>query len=156
MPVFSRHFISQLPAVPNGHILQSVGPRLPVVISVPAGIAAALTAAGQPIPSPRAGDALIDTGASITSVEVLDLQALNLQPVNQVPIFTPGQSAPTTHLIYPCQMEFPGTPIPPLQMNAVIGGHLRAQGIIALIGRDILRSCQLVYNGVDGFWTLAF
>jgi hypothetical protein len=31
-----------------------------------------------------------------------------------------------------------------------------AQGIHALIGRDILASCLLHYNGAAGFFTLAF
>lgn len=31
-----------------------------------------------------------------------------------------------------------------------------ALGVAALIGRDILQYCQLVYNGPEGFWTIAF
>ena len=34
-------------------------------------------------------------------------------------------------------------------------GALAPQGLVALIGRDILAQCQLVYNGSDGSFTLS-
>ncbi|MXW16568.1 MAG: hypothetical protein F4123_10950 [Gemmatimonadetes bacterium] len=37
-----------------------------------------------------------------------------------------------------------------------LGVNIREQGIIALIGRDILSSCILIYNGVEAQYTLAF
>lgn len=39
---------------------------------------------------------------------------------------------------------------------AIVGSQLRDQGIDALIGRDILGSCVLTYNGSMGFYTLAY
>ncbi len=54
-------------------------------------------------------------------------------------------------------MAFPGTPIiGTVPFNFVIGGQVGALGYAALIGRDVLTHFQLVYNGVEGFWTLAF
>jgi len=38
----------------------------------------------------------------------------------------------------------------------VIGTDLSAQGIDALVGRDVLKDCVLVYNGGTGTFTLAF
>jgi len=39
---------------------------------------------------------------------------------------------------------------------AVTGASLSHQGFEALIGRDILKDCILVYNGSMGFFTLAY
>ncbi|HYL73943.1 MAG TPA: hypothetical protein VEU96_07035, partial [Bryobacteraceae bacterium] len=38
----------------------------------------------------------------------------------------------------------------------VAGAQLAIQGIQALVGRDILKSCLLVYDGQAGTFTLAF
>ena len=42
-------------------------------------------------------------------------------------------------------------------INAVraVGANLKPQGIIALIGRDILKQLVLVYNGTDGSFSLS-
>ncbi len=55
-----------------------------------------------------------------------------------------------------CRMVFPGTAIPPLQPMEVTGSQLEPFGHAALIGRDILNYCMLVYDGVHGMWTIAF
>jgi len=38
----------------------------------------------------------------------------------------------------------------------VAEAHLAIQGIQALIGRDILRRCLLIYDGQSGIFTLGF
>jgi len=38
----------------------------------------------------------------------------------------------------------------------VIATELTSQGISALIGRDVLASCLLIYDGISGTFTLAF
>lgn len=43
-----------------------------------------------------------------------------------------------------------------INAHQAIGVNIREQGIIALIGRDILSSCILIYNGVEAQYTLAF
>ena len=35
------------------------------------------------------------------------------------------------------------------------GATLATQGLVALIGRDILARCQFTYNGADGSFSLA-
>jgi hypothetical protein len=37
-----------------------------------------------------------------------------------------------------------------------VGSTLKPQGIVALIGRDLLRNFLLIYDGVHGSWTLSF
>ena len=39
---------------------------------------------------------------------------------------------------------------------AVAEAQLSIQGIQALIGRDVLKNCLLVYDGQNGTFTLAF
>lgn len=109
---------------------------------------------GKPIPQPQVQTALLDTGASFTAIEESVLRGLGLQPVGLTPVSTP--SGQTIHATYACKISSPGTPIPPLMLNAVVGCQLQGFGHIALIGRDILRHFLLVYNGVEGSWTLAF
>ena len=106
------------------------------------------------LPAPHAGLALIDTGASITAVEESVLQGLGLSATSAIQIEVPGGSA--RRPLYDCDITLPGTPIPTLPFNSVVGMGLARLGFSALIGRDLLRRFQLVYNGAEGFWTLAF
>jgi hypothetical protein len=56
--------------------------------------------------------------------------------------------------VYPIRINFVGFP---LAINAprAVGAALKPQGLIALIGRDILANCTLHYNGAVGQITLA-
>lgn len=54
--------------------------------------------------------------------------------------------------MYSCDISFPGTPIPTLPFNVVIGSSLAPLGFSVLVGRDVLRFFQIVYNGVEGMW----
>lgn len=154
MPVFSRIWTNPQTGASDPDRLQRIGPALNVEITIPKRLAVLYSQRGVKIPQPETGIALIDTGASITAVDSQALGRLGLQPVGVVNVRTPqGQ---TRQGLYPCQISFPGTPIDTLQFNAVTGSQLEHQGYKVLIGRDLLRYFQLVYNGIDGFWTLAF
>lgn len=130
------------------------GPALQVEISIPALLASVLERAGVQIPTPHVGLALIDTGASITAVDQQVLGGLGLTPTGVTQVATPG--GVVQQPLYACNISFPGTPIPTLPFNVVIGSSLAALGFVALIGRDVLRHFQIVYNGIEGIWTLAF
>ena len=56
--------------------------------------------------------------------------------------------------VHPIRLQLLGTPI---SMNAprAIGAPLKAQGILLLIGRDVLQHGTLHYNGITGEITLA-
>lgn len=156
MPLFSHYWPDHTTGRTDLQQLQIRGPALQVEIAIADDLAAILLKANQPIPPPRLGTALIDTGASVTAVEETDLRALGLQPVGvSSPISTPDGTS-RTYSLYACKLSFPGTPIPPLSFNAVAGCNLTAFDHKALIGRDILSAFLLVYNGVEGSWTLAF
>ena len=42
-----------------------------------------------------------------------------------------------------------------IESKRAFGANLKDQGLIALIGRDMLASCLLVYNGPDGSYSLS-
>ena len=97
---------------------------------------------------------MIDTGASVTAVEESVLLALGLLATDIVETTVPGGQS--LQPLYACDVSFPGTPIPTIPVNPVVGIRLAGLRYFALIGRDLLQQCQLTYNGAEGFWTLAF
>lgn len=147
MPIFSRHWLDQ-DGRPDVERLRRQGPALTVEISIPSDLAAESL-------QPQAGLALIDTGASVTSVDEAPLRALGLRPTGVMEIATPSSSR-SQQPVYPCVLSFPGTPLPAIPFSEVIASDLTAFGVSVLIGRDILANCQFTYNGAEGFWTVAF
>lgn len=134
------------------------GPLVDIAVAVSDERREALVKAGQPVPNPVLIRALIDTGASCTCIDPSVLQHLGLTPTGSTPIHTPSTGTGTHNadqydvnivLRHPELSLTLGT-IP------VIEAHLVMQGIQALLGRDVLASCLLVYNGELGFFTLSF
>jgi len=154
MPVFNRVWIDLATGTPKPLDLLLRGPALTVEVSVPASLAAALTARSTPLPAPQFGSALIDTGASVTAVDMEVLRRLSLPPVGTGIIVTP--SGTETQGVYVVRLTFPGTPIPPLDPRPVMGSQLSGFGHIVLLGRDLLQGALLIYDGAHGHWTLAF
>lgn len=66
------------------------GPVLNALVGVSIARQNALTSSGQPIPAPQIIRALVDTGASITSIDPSVLTALNLTPTGSTLIHTPS------------------------------------------------------------------
>jgi len=136
--------------------LQLGGAAISVEIAVPSALAESLAERGEPLPEPRLGQALIDTGASLTAVDEEVLKALGLQPTGQIRLATPCQ-ANVPASIYPVRMSFPKTTISVVGDGlAVAGVTLRHQGYVALLGRNFLARAVFTYNGPGGFFTVAF
>jgi Aspartyl protease len=136
------------------------GPILNALVAVSQARSAALTAADQEIPNSVPVFALVDTGASCTCVDPAVLASLKLTPTGNVSVNTPSTGA-TPHSAdqYDVALIVPAANGPPLifQTIPVISSDLlSAQGFHALIGRDILDRCVLIYNGHMGQFTLAF
>jgi hypothetical protein len=163
MPTFNSFQFEQKPGStetrPSAKGLAAVGPIIQVQAEIPAALARMLQAASQPIPKPVEGFALVDTGASITSIDAPLLAQLGVNPVGTVNVGTAGGRRRQS--TYPVRLTFPGTAFPGFEHPAVLGVDLAGQlalperPLIALIGRDILRRCVLVYNGTAGMFSLS-
>lgn len=155
MPI---HNLINLEQTPQGNVLSSkplqiIGPRIPVAVSVPPALATWLQEQGRVVPTSISGTALIDTGATVTCVDRDVITTLGVSPVGAVRVFTP--SGDEEQAQYPAHLDFPGTSLPGLDLASALGSTLKAQGIIALIGRDALAHMVLVYHGPLGICTLA-
>ena len=145
---------------PDGLI--AVGAFFAIEVHVPPEIAEVLTQQGQPIPTPVSGFALIDTGATLTCVHERALLDLGLNPVGTVNSGTAhGQ---VQQSLYPARIVFPAQGWT-VDIGSVAGVDLSGQvlniapspqRIIALIGRNFLKQCVLVWNGTNGSWTICF
>jgi hypothetical protein len=142
-------------------ILPAAGPllQLYVLVSIPREMA--LRAAGAAIPPPQQIFGLVDTGASNTCIDDDVITALGLTPTGTTLVHTPSTtaSAPATKSNYDVRIIIPGAVgspsflLPALPVTQV---SLKHQGFQALVGRDILSNCLLVYDGRTNIFTLAF
>lgn len=123
--------------------------------------AAALTAAAQPIPPIMNVRGLVDTGASGTCIDPAVLTALGLTPSGNTLCHTPTTGlAPELKDLYDVSLRIYSDVNQPSLYHAtlaVMASHLfAAQGFHVLVGRDVLASCLLSYNGTARYFTLAF
>jgi predicted aspartyl protease len=121
------------------------GPLVQVTVSLADQITSELIKQGKAIPAPVQGLALIDTGAGSTCIDEEAAQKLQLPVVNVVDMAS-ASHALTKANVYPAKFQITGLP---MNFNAPmsIGAPLAVQGLIALIGRDVLQHCTLIYNG---------
>jgi predicted aspartyl protease len=102
--------------------------------------------------------AVVDTGATRTTVAQWVLDRLGLSPVGQVPFHTAstGQTPLPAH-IYAVEISLGGekTGLVATDLAVIAVEHLGALGVDALLGRDILGRGLLVYDGLEGRFTLA-
>ncbi len=104
---------------------------------------------------------LVDTGATCTCVDPSVMQELQIPPSGKTTILTPLTSdGPVSATQYDMALRIYASPSqhPLIVRNlAVIESALfDQQGFHALIGRDVLPKCVLVFNGGAGLYTLAF
>lgn len=138
--------------VPGGRGLQARGPLVQTTISVSQAIADALQDAGKKVPDPQSGLALIDTGAATTCIDLGAARRMSLPQIDTV------QMASASHSNHPSPVYSVSLGIQnQITVNAgrVIGAELDPQGLIALIGRDVLAYCTFFYNGHSGAVTLS-
>lgn len=133
--------------------LRQSGPIFQTTIGLARSIADAVIQTGAKIPAPLSGNALIDTGASVTCIDNKLAQKLELPVIDIVEMTSASHSAIEQN-VYPVEIEITGSPIR-LEVLRAMGANLEAQGLIALIGRDFLQHCTVHYNGVTGAITLA-
>jgi len=124
-----------------------------VSVSVAEAVAVELVQQGKTLPAPISGMALLDSGASTTCVDESVAQKLQL-PVTDVVTIASASHTSSKQNVYPARIELVGLSVAINALDA-IGGPLIEQGIIALIGRDVLQHCTLFYNGMTGSISLA-
>ncbi|MHB8539431.1 MAG: retroviral-like aspartic protease family protein [Candidatus Acidiferrales bacterium] len=132
--------------------LNQRGPIIQVTVTIEQNAGKGLLAQGKTLPTPKSGVALIDTGATATCIDEQAAQELGL-PVIDVAKMTSATHADQQCNVYPVQIAIP--PVLILNSPRTIGAALAPQGILVLLGRDLLRNCSLFYNGPAGQFTLS-
>jgi predicted aspartyl protease len=137
--------------LPPSHALQWQGPTAQIALHFPASVAQELVNRGKKLANPIVGEALIDTGASSSCIDMEAAAELGLKAID----VTKMNSA--SHSDHEVPVYFASLEI--LGMGArfelrVMGGSFRSQNLIALIGRDALASSVLFYDGPTGQATL--
>lgn len=127
------------------------GPAIEASVTIEQNAGKGLVAQGKPLPKPKTGWVLIDTGASGTCIDDDAAKELGL-PVIDVARLTSATHKDQECNVYPVQINIPTVV---LNCPRAMGAALAAQGLIALIGRDILQQCNLFYNGPVGQFTLS-
>jgi hypothetical protein len=140
------------------------GALVDVLIGLSAPAVQVLRNAGSPVPPPVSARALLDTGAEVSGADpavLTPLAAHGLQPLRFVFANLPAAGgvrfAPqynvTLTVVHPS-----GNP----RANLLLRNHpvlelaLAPLGYQAVIGRDVLDRCLLLYNGPGGSFTLAY
>ena len=159
MPIISARTQSerldhQENAIPanRGMALQVSGPRVPVTLS-PFGDQIKLLAEKGEFPiTPVTGLALIDTGASVTCIDQSAAANAGLALVNSGRISSVTHAAETVPL-FAGRLDIHG--FSSVETFGAYGVNLESQELIALIGRDLLARCVLIYNGLEGSFSLS-
>ena len=161
MPHFHRQYSGtqsksdgQHIAIPPHIALATIGPVIQIVVLQTPKVTEVLMQKGIALSPPQQGNALIDTGASNTCIDIAIAQALGLPVIDVTKIASASHSS-TECNIYPVRFVVPGVFTMNLDIERAIGVNLQSQGIIALIGRDVLKNCTLYYNGPMGQITLS-
>lgn len=132
--------------------LQLEGPTVKVTITLPSSVVADFHAKGIPIPSEHNLLALIDTGASNTSIDVSIASKLSLIARDERTVLTP--SGESKQELFDVAVVIPALhPTFRFELQ-VLGANLGKQPYQVLIGRDILSLMTLVYHGWDNSYTL--
>lgn len=136
--------------IPPDVALQMRGPVVQVTVTIEQNAGKALLSQGKTVAT-KTGWALIDTGASNTCIDEQAAKDLGL------PVIDVGNMQSASHEkhscnIYPVQII---TPVVTLNSPRTMGAALASQGLLVLIGRDVLQTCNLFYNGPIGQFTLS-
>jgi hypothetical protein len=133
-------------------VLAQRGPVLQVEITLPESIAAELIKHGKTIQPPVAGLGLVDTGAIATCVDEDAAKQLQLPVIDVVTMSSTSHASHPAN-VYPIRIKVAGLPMA-IYAQRAIGAALKAQGLVALLGRDVLSHCTFIYNGLAGEITL--
>ncbi|HWO56414.1 MAG TPA: hypothetical protein VNN55_02485 [bacterium] len=136
-------------------MMQRFGPVLQVQINLPKHLSDQYAKDQKTIPPSVNGIALVDTGASLCCVDSAVVTQLGVLPVGLQKVSTP--SGTEDQLVYPVLINCAEGPFFFNTNTALASDHLlKNQGIIALLGRDLLAHTILIYDGRRGSFTIAW
>lgn len=137
--------------VPGSIGLQHFGLRVPVVVGIHGLVEKACRDQEIEIPQPISGHAVLDTGATVTSIDETIAQRLQLTPNGVRRLAT--ASGPMEATTYAFRLRIANALTADCPQG--VGCNLSGQGIIVLLGMDLLSRCILIVNGPDGSFSLA-
>ena len=158
MPILNSRFYARTGEDKPAHSqrgLELRGQIVAVHISPPQVVLQQLANAGEQPVTPIEGQALIDTGASKTSVDKSVVEALGLPPIGQGQMGTAGGMVANV-TIHAVQLTFPTMPGSPIVAGAMMACDLSGQPFQVLFGRDLLARFIFIMNGPDGSFSLAY
>jgi hypothetical protein len=135
------------------------GPLIDVYVTVSGPRHKALTAAGAKVPPAQFCKALVDTGASNTSIDPSVMGALGLTPTGSTPVITPTTGAvPVNQPTFDVgvHVQFANKQFHSKNPLTVTSASFSHQGFMVLLGRDILANGLLIYDGVHKTFCLSF
>jgi hypothetical protein len=142
-------------------MIDGPGPVVNAAVFLTQGRRDAVTASGGELPTIQVVRALVDTGASITSIDPQVFETLGLTPTGLLDMVTPSTGA-GVHTTDTYDVDFligaanGETPLQITNLRVCASQLFLNQGINALIGRDILSKCLMVYNGTINSFTMSF
>src|SRR2546430_7833198 len=96
--------------LPPSIALASKGPEVQISVTIADQIAQQLIIQGKQIPPPKAGAAIIDTGASMTCLDEEIAKELQLPVVNVVNLSSASHASPKAN-VYPIRIQIAGLPL---------------------------------------------
>jgi hypothetical protein len=133
----------------NGNVIESMrsrGPILPIQVGLP------MASAGEdPTAIMEEVQALVDTGASITAINMETATRLGLIPTGSVDVS--GVTGSSTQPLFGARivMPEPGFTFDPIE---IVGAPLSSPDFEILIGRNLLCSMLMSYDGTRGQFAL--
>ena len=158
MPIYNHFCADQNGKVGGeGSALRLVGEGalLPVLVSTTSWLATFLHSIGKAVPAAVQGLALLDTGAAYCAIDQDVPRQMGVPPVGYLMTLGATSPKPIPAFTYPASLSFPTTNLPNITFQDFLGLPLKSQGIIALIGRTVLKHFVMVYNGPCGIITLS-
>ena len=148
---FEGHLGSQLGQGQNTESQRARGPILPIQVGLPQAAEASMRQNGDTPGTMEEVQALVDTGASITAINEELAARLGLIPTGSVQVG--GVTGVDTRPLYGARivMPEPGFTFDPVQ---IVGANLNAPDFQILIGRNLLCSMLMTYDGPRGQFAL--
>lgn len=132
----------------SASVLQKDGPCIRIEISAPSFDLAEGLSVGLAFPPPFGINAVIDTGASLTVVNPEVAATCKLRATGFVTVASVEKFG--RYPQHAARIRFPGSELGEFDGIPVVACKIAKQPYACLIGRDILRSWRVTYNGGKG------